>query len=375
MKRIKDLAVFFRDNLSEGKKSIVEYTWSLMEELFNNYSPFISLLDQAITEGLTTIEFTHNKDRDVPTGAAYFEDKNLIKIDATMHPVDLIEAFLFELFNSVNSELKQILEENYENGDNFANASEFAEFKTGFKQRKFILDFLHSNKEKVEQLLIQSGYPEPYIRLIHNIKEGLEFKYISSENLAFLIKHREMYVQGWEEWKNWKDNQDKKLIRNEISKVIEEQDNQKLEKLLSSSPASVEEVHINKAIESGNSKNLELLLNKYKHDIYDSQLIKTIDQPELIKLLLSYLPDILASYKIGGVIGHLSKTGNIAGANFLLNEYKGKIYEDDLPTIRNKKIFEMVKNYPNFVPHISNIENIDPNLIGTLTQDHPDFLT
>lgn len=225
MKGIKYLIVIFRDTIS---KEVAKNTWQLMEELFANYNPVNSLIDQAITEGRTTVEFTHNKDRDVHTGGAHIQNENLIKIDASMHPVDLIETFLFELFNSVNSELKQILEENYDNGDDFTNAAEFVESKTYFNQRKFILDFLHSNKDKLEPLLIQSNYPGPYTRLVHNIKEGLEFKYISSEQLNFLLKHREMYVQDWERW-------NKIFTFKEISKVIKEPDSQKLAKLLSSS--------------------------------------------------------------------------------------------------------------------------------------------
>ncbi|ABV78848.1 hypothetical protein A3306_04715 [Rickettsia bellii] len=63
MKGIKDLTVIFRDTVG---KEAAKNTWQLMEELFANYHPVNSLIDQAITEGLTTVEFTHNKDRDVP---------------------------------------------------------------------------------------------------------------------------------------------------------------------------------------------------------------------------------------------------------------------------------------------------------------------
>lgn len=60
------------------------------------------------------------------TGGAHIQNENLIKIDASMHPADIISVLLFELFNSVNSELKQILEENYDNSDDYANAMEFS---------------------------------------------------------------------------------------------------------------------------------------------------------------------------------------------------------------------------------------------------------
>lgn len=359
MKGIKDLTVIFRDTVG---KEIAKNTWQLMEELFANYHPVNSLIDQAITEGLTTVEFTHNKDRDVPTGGAHIQNENLIKIDASMHPADIISVLLFELFNSVNSELKQILEENYDNSDDYANAMEFSEYKTYINYKKLILNFLQINKEKVEKLLIQSGYPEPYTRVVHNIKERITDN-ISSEDIKFIIKHREMYVQDWERW-------NKIFTFKEISKVIKEQDSQKLAKLLSSSHIIVEQNHINEAIDVGNVENLKLLLNKYTNNIFDSQLIKAIDKPELLKLLLPYLSDIDASYCIAGTIGHFSKTGNISAVQSLLNEYKGKIRDYDLPAIRNKTILDMVKNYPNFVSDI----NTDQDLIGIAPQDNFDLL-
>lgn len=120
----------------------------------------------------------------------------------------------------------------------------------------------------------------------------------------------------------------------------------------------------------GNVENLKLLLNKYTNNIFDSQLIKAIDKPELLKLLLPYLSDIDASFCIAGTIGHFNKTGNISAVQSLLNEYKGKIHDYDLPKIRNKTILDMVKNYPNFVSDI----NTDQDLIGIAPKDNFDLL-
>jgi hypothetical protein len=183
------------DEVSKDNINNIKLALSLIEQFVSNCPDAINLIEDAMVQGLTEVIFTSNDKNVVGRGC---QNGNIIKINANLDSIEIIDVLLFELYNVVNLELNNIHYYEYNDAETYADEKEKAEYNTFINHKNLIIKLLQlpDNKQILEKALLELSFPITYEEIIQE-KEKL---YSFNEYLD--VEHREIYVKQWLEYGN-----------------------------------------------------------------------------------------------------------------------------------------------------------------------------